>query len=102
MTLEVQLTQISISLEALGDLIFLGKDAKSESAAGGIYFKRRLDRIIQEVPGLLPVIDAMWPHRMADTYNAVKHANREFPQMVDVANCWSEVPYSSRPGLSTS
>lgn len=89
-TLDVQLTQISISLEALGYLLFMGKDGKSESEARGIYFKLRLDRIIRAVPGLLPFVDATWSQRMADTYNSVKHANRDLPQMVDVANCWRE------------
>jgi hypothetical protein len=89
-TVEVQLTQIAISLEALGYLLFMRKDGASETNAGGISFQRRLNRILQEVPGLLPFVDATWSQRMADTYNSVKHANRDLPQMVDVANSWRE------------
>ncbi|WP_139186688.1 HEPN domain-containing protein [Arthrobacter crystallopoietes] len=89
-TVEVQLTQIAISLEALGYLLFMRKDGASETKAGGISFQRRLNRIVQEVPGLLPFVDATWSQRMADTYNSVKHANRDLPQTVDVANSWRE------------
>lgn len=89
-TVEVQLTQIAISLEALGYLLFMRKDGAAESKAGGISFKGRLNRILQDVPELLPFVDATWSQRMADAYNSVKHANRDFPQTVDVANRWRE------------
>ncbi|BCW42736.1 hypothetical protein StoSoilB3_42710 (plasmid) [Arthrobacter sp. StoSoilB3] len=89
-TVDVHLTQISISLEALGYLLFMRKDRLSESQAKRINFKLRLDRIIEDVPGLLPFVDAGWSQRMADTYNALKHANRELPQTVEIANCCRE------------
>jgi hypothetical protein len=53
-------------------------------------FRQRLDRIIQDVEGLLPFVDETWSRRMANTYNSVKHANRDLPQAVDVANSWRE------------
>jgi hypothetical protein len=89
-TVEVQLTQVAISLEALGYLLAMRKDGASEKKAGDMIFRQRLDRIIQDVEGLLPFVDQTWSRRMANTYNSVKHANRDLPQAVDVANSWRE------------
>lgn len=89
-TIEVHLTQIAISLEALGYLLAMRKDGVSENKAGGLSFQQRLDRIVQDVEGLLPFVDETWSKRMADTYNSVKHANRALPEAVDVANSWRE------------
>lgn len=89
-TVEVQLTQVAISLEALGYLLAMRKDGASEKKAGDMIFRQRLDRIVQDVEGLLPFVDKTWSQRMANTYNSVKHANRELPQAVDVANSWRE------------
>ncbi|BCW60315.1 hypothetical protein StoSoilB20_36620 [Arthrobacter sp. StoSoilB20] len=89
-TIGVELTQVAIGLEALGFLLFIRKDGLPESQAKYVSYQQRLDRIVKEVPGLLPFVDAGWSKRMADTYNALKHANRQLPQTVDIANCWRE------------
>lgn len=89
-TVEVRLMQVAIGLEALGYLLAMRRDGASESKASKMWFNRRLDRIVRDVEGLLPFIDDGWSQRMADTYNAVKHANRALPEVVDVANSWRE------------
>jgi len=87
---EIRLTQIAIGLEALGYLIAMRDDAASESSANRMNFKGRLDRIIRDVDGILPYVDAGWSQRVADAYNAVKHVNRAQPDVVDVTNSWRE------------
>jgi hypothetical protein len=89
---EVRLTQVAIGLEALGYLLFLRDDGLSEGAANRKNIKQRLDRIAQDLDGILPFVSSNpdWSQNIADAYNALKHVNRATPQAVDVANAWRE------------
>ncbi|SDP80256.1 hypothetical protein SAMN04487914_14225 [Arthrobacter sp. ok909] len=89
---EVRLTQVAIGLEALGYLIAVRDDGTSESTANRMNFKTRLNRIVQDLDGVLPFVkaNADWSQNIADAYNALKHVNRAAPQPVDVANGWRE------------
>lgn len=87
---EARLTQVAISLEALGYLLAMEKDGWSEVQANKLNFKARVDRILAEVPTVLSFVDSGWSQRFADTYNAIKHVNRDLPAVVDVANFWRE------------
>lgn len=88
--IEVRLTQIAISLEALGYLIVIRDDGASEASARNLSFRERVERIAKDVDGVLPFIDDDWFNKVANSYNAVKHANRALPDVVDVANSWRE------------
>jgi hypothetical protein len=92
LTTEVRLTQMAIGLEALGFLIFVRDDGLSESAANRQNIKTRLDRVAQDLDGVLPFVSSNpdWSQSIADAYNALKHVNRGSPQAVDVANAWRE------------
>lgn len=88
-TIEVLLMQVAISLEALGFLL-AKRQGKSDSQANRLNYKERLDLIIRDVDGLLPFVNGGWSQGMADAYNALKHANRDLPLIVNVANSWRE------------
>jgi hypothetical protein len=77
------------------------RDGVPEEKAKKLWFSRRLDRIVQDVDGILPFVDDDWSQRMADTYNAVKHANRALPGAVDVANSWRECSLLFRAWIAT-
>ncbi|WP_442545248.1 HEPN domain-containing protein [Arthrobacter sp. KN11-1C] len=89
---EVRLSQVAIGLEALGYLIAVRDDGISESTANRMNFRTRLDRIVQDLDGVLPFVEANanWSQDIADAYNALKHVNRAAPQPVDIANGWRE------------
>lgn len=89
-TAEVRLTQIAIALEALGYLIAIRDDGASEATARNLSFRQRIERIADDVEGVLPFIIDGWSQRVADSYNAVKHANRALPDAAEVANGWRE------------
>lgn len=92
LTTEVRLTQMAIGLEALGFLIFIRDDGLSESATNRKNIKERLDRVAEDLDGVLPFVSSNpdWSQNIADAYNALKHVNRASPQAVDVANAWRE------------
>lgn len=83
---EVQLAQISISLEALGYLIFMRDDSLSESEARDKRFKDRLVRIGDDIGSVLPFDVDNWAQGTANAYNGVKHANRALPDFLDMVN----------------
>lgn len=92
LTTEVRLTQVAISLEALGYLIAVRDDGVSEQVANSMNFKARLDRIAQDLDEVLPFVknNPEWSQNIANAYNALKHVNRVSPQAVVVANAWRE------------
>jgi len=87
---EVQLTQIAIGLEALGYLIAMRDDGKTESQANSLNFRDRLLRIAKDVPDVLPFVNEVWAQKMATAYNSLKHVNRPTQGIPMVANCWRE------------
>lgn len=76
-------------LEALGYLLLL-RDGTSRAEAGDAPLRMRLERIIRDVDGCVPIDTGTWPTRFAAAYNSLKHANREAPEDVHVMNVWRE------------
>lgn len=86
-SLESQLIQTAIGVEALGYLLFL-EDGDSEDKASRRTFRARVERIMADVNAVYDsgrdFLD--WPQRAADTYNGTKHANRDLPGYADMVN----------------
>jgi len=74
-------------LEALGYLLML-RDGMSESAARSANLKHWFTRILDDLGDCLPFDGPTWVEETADTYNAIKHANRSEPDELDVLNAW--------------
>ncbi|MFJ3491027.1 ApeA N-terminal domain 1-containing protein [Leifsonia aquatica] len=89
-TVEVQLAQVGIGLEALAYLVLLRDDGKTDKEARDTPFKERLDRLLIGMEAALPFSGDGWSQAAADAYNAVKHANRALPEIETLANRWRE------------
>jgi hypothetical protein len=81
---------MAIGLEALGYLIAMRDDGKTEDEANSLSYKERLLRIAQDVSGVLPFVNKTWAQTMATAYNSLKHVNRRSQPIPMVANCWRE------------
>jgi hypothetical protein len=76
-------------LEALGYLLLL-RDGASQKRAAGATLRERLERVLVDVGGTLPFDGTAWASKTVETYNGLKHANRQAPEEVDVVNAWRE------------
>ena len=88
-TIEVQVAQCGIGLEALGYLLYL-EDGEGVQKANGHCFKDRLLRIAKDLESSFPIDTDVWAEKMTAAYNGVKHANRKSLDAVDNANAWRE------------
>jgi hypothetical protein len=76
-------------LEALGYLLML-RDGASQDRAARATLRERLERVLVDIDEAVPFDGATWANKTVETYNGLKHANRQAPAEVDVANAWRE------------
>ncbi|MFC5730447.1 HEPN domain-containing protein [Nocardioides vastitatis] len=76
-------------IEALGYLLMLRDGAAPRRAARAI-LRERLERVLADIDETVPFDGATWVSKTVETYNGLKHANRQAPYEVDVANAWRE------------
>jgi hypothetical protein len=76
-------------LEALGYLLML-RDGAGPKRASSAKLRERLERVLAEIDDVVPFDGATWVAKTVETYNGLKHANRQLPDDVDVANAWRE------------
>jgi hypothetical protein len=88
-TIEVQVAQCGIGLEALGYLLYL-EDGEGVKKANGHCFKDRLLRIAKDLGSEFTIDTDAWAQKMTAAYNGIKHANRASLDAVDNANAWRE------------
>lgn len=87
--IETEIAQSGMGFEALG-YVLAQEAGLSEKRAGAESHIARLERIASDVSdGLIPEIDT-WPQRSSDAYNGVKHANRDMPDFLELANVQRE------------
>ncbi|MFG2091387.1 MULTISPECIES: HEPN domain-containing protein [unclassified Spirillospora] len=75
-TIDAHVAQLGIAIEAIGyqaliDSGMIERDANRKSV------KERIDHLLLEVAGALDFDHATFVQNFADTYNSVKHANRD-------------------------
>lgn len=87
---EVHMSQIGIALEALGYLLVQRDDGKTEAQANAMRVHPRLERIARDIKEALPFDTDEWAREATNVYNAIKHANRAVPDLIDVLNRWRE------------
>lgn len=88
-TPNTRLAHTGPGLEALGYLLML-RDGASQNLAAGATLRERLERVMLDIDEAVPFDGSQWVDRVVKTYNALKHANRQAPEEVDVANAWRE------------
>ncbi|WP_298178743.1 HEPN domain-containing protein [Saccharomonospora sp.] len=79
-SIETLVAQLGISLEALGFLV-ARHDGLSKEKAGRETFAQRLSRVSRDLPSLAPFNIDKWIEDASKAYNAVKHANRDLPDI---------------------
>jgi hypothetical protein len=78
-----------MGFEAIAYVLALDAGCSDKQAAREPHVDR-LGRIASGVPeALMPHLDS-WPQRSADAYNGVKHANRDLPDQLTMANVQRE------------
>jgi hypothetical protein len=88
-TAETMLAQTGPGLEALGYLLMI-RDGTAAGAAGRASLQARFERILEDLGDVLPFDGASWATNTVAAYNALKHANRDAPDPVDVLNGWRQ------------
>src|SRR5690606_24546741 len=88
-TANTMLAHTGPGLEALGYLLIL-RDTGSKKRARESTLRQRFERILEDLSDCMPFDTADWAERTADTYNGIKHANRDEPDALDVLNAWRE------------
>lgn len=88
-TAHTRLAHTGPGLEALGYLLMV-RDGISEKKAAQSSLRERLERILMDLGTCLPFDGPTWVDRTVAVYNGIKHANRQAPDYVDVANTWRE------------
>lgn len=88
-TANTMLAHTGPGLEALGYLLIL-RDTGSKKKARDSTLRQRFERILEDLGDCMPFDTADWAERMADTYNGIKHANRNEPDALEVVNAWRE------------
>lgn len=83
------LAQVGPGVEALGYELSR-RDGMSRKKAGRVILASRFARILADVGDVLPFDGADWAARMVSTYNGIKHANRDMPDLLDVLNAERE------------
>lgn len=87
--IETEIAQSGMGFEALG-FVAAQEAGLSEKKAGAESHVARLERIASAIPGgLIPEIDT-WPQRSTEAYSGVKHANRDMPDFLELANVQRE------------
>lgn len=87
-TIETKVSQVGIGLEALGFLLAVKVDGRSEKQARNENYVDRFTRIATPMSDVLPFSVDDWATEFANAYNAVKHANRTLPDPFELANRW--------------
>ncbi len=82
-TIEEQMTLLGIAMEALGYQAFLDSGT-SQKRASGKTIEQRVRKLTDSLTGCIPNIPHSYPKNFADSYNAVKHANRPQPNPLDL------------------
>lgn len=83
------MAQVGPGLEALGYLLLV-RDGVDEKDAARSYLRNRLERILKDVVGAIPFNAADWVNGTVSAYNGIKHANRQLPTELELANRWRE------------
>lgn len=86
----LELVQVCMGLEALAYLLGLREDGLTPQEAARIPFAMRLVRIGDSIRDVVPFDVDVWAVETAHAYNAVKHANREMVDPIDMVNRWRE------------
>ncbi|UUW88979.1 ApeA N-terminal domain 1-containing protein [Pimelobacter simplex] len=76
-------------LEALGYLL-MRRDGMRKKDASEVPLRARLERILEDVEGCLPLDGAAWIANTCRAYNALKHANRKAPDAVEMLSAWRQ------------
>lgn len=88
-TLEGQLGQVGIGLDGIGYQLALDAH-ESGQAANRENHKDRLLRVADDLSVMPPFDIEEWAQRSADAYNGIKHANRDMPDLLTMANTLRE------------
>lgn len=81
---ESKLSSMGIAIEALG-FHLLSKDGADPETKENRSIYNRSKRIIQELGEPYKSLDDWFPREMNETYNGLKHANKEMPTAVELA-----------------
>lgn len=87
---ESRVSQVGIGLEALGYLLAIDRDRTSRRVAKDMNYTERFKLVAGPLEEVLPFDTAVWAEAFSRAYNAVKHVNRELPDVVDMLNLWRE------------
>jgi hypothetical protein len=83
------MAQVGPGLEALGYLLLV-RDGMDEKDAARSTLRARLERIITDVTEAIPFSGTDWVDGTVNAYNGIKHANRQLPTQLELANRWRE------------
>jgi hypothetical protein len=83
------MAQVGPGLEALGYLLLV-RDGMNEKDAARSTLRSRLERIVKDVAGAIPFTGTDWVDGTVSAYNGIKHANRQLPTELELANRWRE------------
>jgi hypothetical protein len=83
------MAQVGPGLEALGYLLLV-RDGVDEKDAARSTLRARLERILKDVAGAVPFTGTDWVDGTVNAYNGIKHANRQLPTELELANRWRE------------
>lgn len=86
--IEVQFAQLCFGLEALGFLLKAESDGETAAKSRKFTFEKRLHLIAEQISAALPFDCDVEFRAIANSYNGIKHANREFPELISSANSW--------------
>lgn len=75
-------------LEALGYLLMV-RDGVDTKVAAHARLLARFERVLRDVSACLPFDGDRWAAETASTYNALKHANRERPDDIEILSAWA-------------
>jgi hypothetical protein len=78
------LAHIGPGLEALGHHIRVDQDNLAQSKARNTPLVARLERIAHDVKDVLPFDGVAWATTTANSYNGIKHVNRDWPSDADI------------------
>ncbi|WP_129787738.1 HEPN domain-containing protein [Promicromonospora panici] len=87
---ESRVSQVGIGLEALGYLLAIDREGKSKRVAKDMTYTDRFTLVAGPLDEVLPFDTATWAEEFANAYNAVKHVNRDLPDVIDMLNLWRE------------
>jgi len=88
-TPSTRLAHTAPGVEALGYLLMI-RDGIEVKRASRATLRARFERILADIGECLPFAGSAWADKAVATYNALKHANRDLPDDVDVMNSWAD------------